>query len=207
MMLIILCVLWLSRNILKRHWVTGSLIFCIGLGAVGRFVVPLFFSSDFLSMPLPDSSVFNVSPTTHLATFSFGALAGYQKGQWKKAILAAIALYSLMGIVPFGVYDTLFIVAAAFFVLFIPTLMVPKLLGAALYKIAGASLFIYLWHLPIYRVLGTRLGLPVTLCFFAAILVGYGCWVGWNWCVQNAGRTLAVRWEGQWLRRQAARGG
>ena len=144
---------------------------------------------------------------SHIGTFAFGALAGYQKGQWKKAIFWAIALYSLIAIVPFGIFDTIFIVAAAYFVLFFQTITLPKVLAAVIYKIAGASLFIYLLHLPIYRVLGVRLGLSTALCFLGAILVGYLAWRGWNWAAQKAGRPLALWLEDQSLRRQTARGG
>jgi len=199
-------VLWMFRNSAKDRWITNALICCIGVGVFGRFIAPLFSSPDFLSTPLPDGSVYLVSPLTHIGTFSLGALAGYLKGRWRKAIFAAIALYSLVGIIPFGIYDAIFIVAAAFFVLFFPTVTLPKALGSILYKIAGASLFIYLLHLPIYRVLGTRLGLSTGICFAMAILLGYLGWLGWNWSTQNIGRTLGPWLEAQSLRRQTLGG-
>jgi amino acid adenylation domain-containing protein len=199
MMCIIMLVLWLGRNVAREHWVAGALICCIGIGAFGRFIAPLFFTPDFLTTPLTDESVYKVSPMSHLGTFALGALAGYQKGQWKKAIFWAIALYSVIAVVPFGIYDTMFIIAAAYFVLFFQTITVPKVLASVIYKIAGASLFIYLLHLPIYRVLGVRLGLPTGLCFVGAILVGYLAWRGWNWSAQNVGRPLLAWLEGQSL--------
>ena len=204
MMFIISCMLWLCRNMPKRYWVMGALFFCIGIGVCGRFVAPLLLERDFLSTPLPDGSIYLVSPMTHLATFSLGALAGFQKGQWKKSIFLAITLYSLIGIVPFGIYDTLLIIAAAFFVLFVPTITMPKAIGSFTYKIAGASLFIYLLHLPIYRVLGIRLGVPTGICFVVAILAGYLCWVSWTWCAQSAWRAFGAWREGRPLGHQSS---
>jgi len=199
--LMIIFSLWLCRHLLERHWVAGSLILCIGAGICGRLVAPLFLSRHFLATPLPDGSLYLVSPMSHIGTFCLGALAAQQKGKWKKAIFAATAVYAAAGIVPFGLFDTLFIAAAAFFVLFFPTVTLPRLLASATYKIAGASLFIYLLHLPMYRVFGIRLGLPTALCFAGAILAGHLSWLCWNWCSQNAGRTLALRLEGHSLRR------
>ncbi|HMA51204.1 MAG TPA: hypothetical protein VKP60_15710, partial [Magnetospirillaceae bacterium] len=143
---------------------------------------------------LPDNPIYKLSPMSHIATFSFGALAGFRKGQWKKPIFFAITLYSLVGIVPFGIAEAAFIIVTAFFVLFSAQITVPRVFGSIMYKIAGASFFIYLLHMPIYNIFYVRFNLPADLCFMLALFVGYSGWIGWDWLSQKVSQSLRSDW-------------
>jgi len=190
MLCIMTAVLYFCRSAKGARWITLTLMVCIAIGILGRLIVPSLISPEFLTSILPNNSIYKLSPMTHIATFSFGALAGFQKGKWREGLFLALALYAFAGIITYGYSEVLFVLTTAFLVMFIPKIKVPRTFGSVMYKIAGSSLFIYLLHIQIYNMFCVRLGFSEEICFALSLMAGYFAWVGWNWSAQNARKFL-----------------
>ena len=164
----------------------------VALGLFGRFVAPVLFLPDFWKAQVDPMSYFNHAPTTHLATFALAALAGFLKGRWRIATMAAVLAYAMLSAPSYGAGDAIAIALVAAFLIFVPKLGVPRVLSTPIYLVAGASLFIYLLHFK-FLVVFNHLHLPAIAAWPGALVGGVVVWSLWNWGAQRAAAIWTAR--------------
>ncbi len=169
-----------------RRPAPAAALAAVGIGLMGRFVLPMGFLPHFWEGGMNPMSFFNHAPTTHLATFGLAALAGLAKGRWKLAVMALTLGYVALSIPAYGLGDSLAIGLAAGVLFLVPKLRVPRLVSRPVYMVAGASFFIYLLHFKVL-VVTSHLHAPNLVAWPVAIAGGVIAWSAWNACAQRIG--------------------
>jgi amino acid adenylation domain-containing protein len=178
--------------------VLAALGAAIALGLIGRFVLTALLVPSAFSRGVDPLSVFNHSPTAHLATFALAALAGFLGGRRRIEMMSAALVFSALGAPLYGLADSIAIATVAGLLLFVPKLSLPRVLSRPVYMIAGASFFIYLLHFKFLALFDHLLHLPALLAWPGAILGGVAAWSAWTWTTQRIDRLWAALGKRPW---------
>ena len=180
MLLIYLAVLGLKAlggmKIGPRRFLYGL----FAVACVGRFIFPWFLDHGFYS-PAHHRDMIYMLPTTHLATLVLGGLAATAASREERLWLIPVVLvYAALSGWCFGPSQGVFL-ACGLLLVATPRLRMPKWGSAAVFALAGASLWIYLTHMIVRD--GLRhipgLGAPL-LGFVVAMAFGVGFWMLWR---------------------------
>jgi len=150
------------------------------IGCVGRFIFPWFLDHGFYS-PVHHRDMIYMLPTTHLATLVLGGLAATAASREERRWLIPVVLvYAAFSGWCYGPAQGVFL-AGGLLLVATPRLRMPKWASAAVFALAGASLWIYLTHMIVRD--GLRhipgLGAPL-LGFVLAMAFGVGFWMLWR---------------------------
>lgn len=193
----ILAFLYLSVLALKAANAFGLgrwrfLLILFGVACLARFVLPIFLDGQFLSAHANPFGLVAVLPTTHLATFVLGGLIAASVSRAEKLQTAPLLIvYALLSAYFFGEGKAVFLLGGGLLLLALPRVRLPRFASPAAFALAGASLWIYVSHIPLRDVL-TAIGvkLPPMLLLALALAVGIGAWTAWSWGIGLVNRHL-----------------
>jgi hypothetical protein len=180
-----LAMLWLAAVVWRALGIRlGPVRFAVALFALGcltRFVAPIFLTPDFLTATVSPLSRLAHLPTTHLATMMLGSLIAIAERPRHRAImLACLAGYVALTARFYSLHSAAILLAAATLMILAPRLPLPRPLTALALVLSGASLFIYLTHMPAYTLLQALNAPDWPLLQVAIALVGgVGVWMAW----------------------------
>ncbi|HWA62758.1 MAG TPA: amino acid adenylation domain-containing protein [Caulobacteraceae bacterium] len=174
-----------ARGLKLKRPVLAAGLAAVGLGFVGRFVLPTLFVPGFWRGEMNPLSFFNHAPTTHLATFALAALSGLLAGRARLALFVATLGYAALSGPGYTWPDAVAIAAVAGLLAFAPRLTLPRFAVLPVYLVAGACLFIYLLHFKVLAV-ATRLHLPALVAWPLALAAGVAAWRAWNFALRLA---------------------
>jgi hypothetical protein len=168
------------------------------LACATRFILPAIGHPEFLRHELYLGSVFNYSPTTHLATFALGALVATATSARTRIVTALLALaYGAATAPTFGPDRAGYIVVAAALLLAAPRMPAPRFAAPAIFATAGASLWIYLTNMIVRDGL-ERLHAPALLHAPGVVLAvgaGIGLWLLWRELRARTGDVTRDLWK------------
>jgi hypothetical protein len=169
-----------------------------GLGCLTRFAAPILFEPHFLSQGVSPLSPLAHLPTTHLSTMMLGALIAVAQTPRNRALmLICLAVYTTLTARFYNPHSALILLGAAGLMILSPRLPLPRLLTALVLALSGASLFIYLTHLPLISLLaGLHAPNWPLLHVAVALVAGVAIWIGWirvsSWAARALRRTPEV---------------
>lgn len=158
------------------------LLILFGIACLGRFVLPIFLDPQFLSAQANPFGLIAVLPTTHLATFVLGGLIAASASRAEKLQTAPLLLtYAVLSGYFFGEGKAVFLLGGGLLLLCLPRVRLPRFAAPAAFALAGASLWIYVSHIPLRDVL-TAVGVkaPPSILLALALVVGVGLWTLWS---------------------------
>lgn len=182
MLLFLSLVIWAASRLRQRRielfdFALGMFLF----GCVTRFLLPGIWVPGWFEGAAPAVNRFSYLPTTHLATFTLGAviIAARTPRQRQIAIAALLGFAAATGWLS-ATSAWLFVLLAGFAQLFLPHVRLPRWAAQVVFLLAGSSLFIYLTHVQ-FLYLFRKVGLGGAPLVGALVSVVLGIFMRFLW--------------------------
>lgn len=156
------------------------LMAAFAIGCVTRFLMPLLWEHSYFDGLADRASITYMLPTTHLATLALGGLIAISQDlRAKLRLLPVVVGYAALSALTFGWMQLPFLGGGGLLLLFLPRVSLPRFVTPVVFRLAGASLWIYMTHILVRDALRhVQAPLPVTVV--VALIAGVAMWMGWN---------------------------
>ena len=170
----------------ERRWPFAFPVALVGLGLLTRYAVVV-----------PDAGPYRGANAYVLIwLFATGWAAARTSTTAQRLLVSAIPVLTVPGFWPAMPMREVTIIVGLLVLVWVPTMLLPAVLGRAAALVASASLFVYLTHFVVYPRI---MGISSVLAMAASIAVGFAYWRVWLRVESVAGATL--RGTGRYWRR------
>lgn len=154
----------------------------LALGLICRFVVPLALHPRYVETGIAELSIFQFSSLTNLATFALGmGITQWMYSGRRALAVIALLVFGIADAPLYGLSNGLSILITGLCMIYLPTILVPRVSSSFIRVIAGGALYIYLTQLLFSGAADKLLGMQIPIIeLFAAILGGVAVSMLWS---------------------------